>query len=157
MFYVAEALIVILVIFIFLHNRQKTKTFQNCLAVAGVLAALGTMHLIHVTLKEEYGRARDVTFYDADHQLTVGIYCINNHVMYREKDSVRRTDYPLQDFNDNAYKGTLSTRMSCANGVFLDAEGNAIGRNRVLKIVTENVLTGFLPFTASTSGESVSH
>lgn len=157
MFYMAEALIVILVIVIFLQNRQKKVTFQACLPVIAVLAALGILHLNHSVLQKEYDRARDVTFYDADHQLTVGVYCTGDRVMYREKDSVRRADYPLQDFNENAWKGTLTTRMHCDNGVFLDENGKAIGRNRVLKIVTENVLTGFLPFTASTSGESVSH
>lgn len=109
------------------------------------------------TSLSEYKKYDDVTFHNGDIQMTVGVFCVGNVVMYKEKDSIRKVDYPLQELNKNSFYGELKTPLICDGNVFMTSDGKAIGRNDVLKIVTNNVITGYLPYVASNEKNQNQH
>lgn len=47
-------------------------------------------------ISEEYTASNKMTFCNADLQVTAGVYCIKNTVMYKVRDSIHQVDYPLQ-------------------------------------------------------------
>ncbi|WP_409160615.1 hypothetical protein [Pectobacterium sp. B2J-2] len=115
-----------------------------------ILIAIISMLAFHIcTINNELQQARQVTFYDADLQLTVGVYCLNNTVLYKVQDSIRQRNYPLQVFNDNAFYGKQPVRIHCDEMTFRTEDGQVLTHNEVLQNIISNIITGYLPYTAS--------
>lgn len=87
--------------------------------------------------------------------MTIGIACINNEVMYKSKNSLTKTDYPWQILNENEFKGQLVTKLQCKDNAFYNEHGKPLKYSEVIRLVTENVNSGFLPFTYSNTGNHI--
>jgi hypothetical protein len=70
------------------------------------------------SISEEYNALNKVTFYNADLQVTTGVYCIDKTVMYKVRELIHPVDYPLQELNDNSFNGELSSKLYCEGNVF---------------------------------------
>ncbi|MGP2408051.1 hypothetical protein V2A84_00110 [Yersinia sp. 2553 StPb PI] len=101
---------------------------------------------------KEAKKYSESSFYNADISNTIGVYCIDSKVFYKVKDSVHKTDYPLQQFNDNAFNGVFPTSLTCKDSVefkpvFYDYTGKTLPYSRVIQLINDNVNTGFIPST----------
>ena len=135
----------------FLLWKKRIKFYDSWL----LIIVLFTMAFFAIKLTNELSNYNDVTFYDSDLQVTIGIACINNEVMYKSKDSLNKTDYPWQTFNENTFKGSLPMKLQCKNNVFYNNDGKSVKYSEVIRIVTGNVNSGFLPFTYSNTGNNI--
>lgn len=125
-----------------------------------LIAIISMLAFYSHTINNELQHARQVTFYDADLQLTVGVYCIDNTVMYKVQDSIRQRNYPLQIFNDNSFYGKQPVRIHCDEMTFRTGDGQTLTHNEVLQIIISNITTGYLPYTASNTAnflDEISH
>ena len=120
-----------------------------------LIVVIFSMAFFAIKLTNELSNYNNVTFYNADLQVTIGIACINNEVMYKSKDSLSKTDYPWQIFNENTFKGNLPTKLQCKNNAFYNNDGKPLKYSEVIRIVTGYVNSGFLPFTYSNTGNNV--
>lgn len=90
-----------------------------------------------------------MTFYNADLQVTTGIYRIDKTVMYKVLESIHTVDYPLQVLNDISFNGELKSKFYCEDNVFRNEQGEALSKAAVLAAVTRNVITGYQVWKAN--------
>ncbi|MFJ5375227.1 hypothetical protein ACIPTP_22130 [Pectobacterium versatile] len=141
-----EAIAVIGIIYLLVILLRKRRSLVESLPLMLIIGVLG---FFVNSMTREFQASNQVTFYNADLQLTVGVYCLNNTVMYKVKDSLSQTDYPLQIFNDNTYGGELVSPLHCNEMTFKTEDGQTVTHNEVLRIITKNVISGYLPYNAS--------
>ncbi|QLK63912.1 hypothetical protein GE278_24290 (plasmid) [Enterobacteriaceae bacterium Kacie_13] len=126
--------------------RKKISVSDGLLPIS-LIALLG---FLGTTMYYEVGKYKESgAFYGADIQNTIGVYCMDGKVDYRAKDSIKRQDYGVHSFNDNSFNGSIKTTLTCkdhSNGkpVFYDQAGNELSYGQVLRIVNDNVNSGFL-------------
>lgn len=125
--------------------RKKISIYYS-LTLAMLFVALG---FFRNDISEEYNASNKVTFYNADLQVTTGVYCIDKTVMYKVRESIHPVDYPLQVLNDNSFNGELKSKLYCEGTVFRNEQGEALSRTAVLAAVTRNVITGYLVWKAN--------
>jgi hypothetical protein len=98
-------------------------------------------------LAKVYQLSNEGIFDNADIKMTVGVYCIDGNVMYKARDSLSSKDAPLLAYNENTFHGVMTVKLSCHVGEYYDEAGKTVGRNQVIKLVTENVTSGYLLFS----------
>jgi hypothetical protein len=126
--------------------RKQISVSEGLLPIS-LIALLG---FLGTTMYYEVGKYKESgAFYGADIQNTIGVYCVDAKVEYRAKDSIKRQDYGVHSFNENSFNGSIKTALTCkdnSNGksVFYDQAGNVLSYGQVLRIVNDNVNSGFL-------------
>ena len=81
--------------------RKKISAYYS-LTLTMLFVALG---FFGKNISEENNASNKVTFYNADLQVTTGVYCIDKTVMYKVRESIHPVDYPLQELIDNSFNG----------------------------------------------------
>ncbi|QXN65244.1 hypothetical protein [Serratia fonticola] len=125
--------------------RKHISVSEGLLPISfiALLGFLGTTMYYEVGKYQESG-----AFYGADIQSAIGIYCVDGKVEYRAKDSIKRQDYGVHSFNENAFNGSMKTTLTCKEHsdnkpVFYDQAGSELSYDQVLRIVNDNVNSGF--------------
>ncbi|HHQ6539564.1 TPA: hypothetical protein ACSTJY_004994 [Serratia fonticola] len=125
--------------------RKQISVSEGLLPIS-LIALLG---FLGTTMYYEVGKYKESgAFYGADIQNTIGVYCRDGKVLYRAKDSIKRQDYGVHSFNDNSFNGSMKTTLTCkehsdSKPVFYDQAGNELSYGQVLRVVNDNVNTGF--------------
>ncbi|ENU1174307.1 hypothetical protein [Klebsiella pneumoniae] len=125
---------------------QKKISISYSLILTVLFLAIG---VIGNDISGEYNASNKVTFYNADLQVTTGIYRIDKTVMYKVLESIHTVDYPLQVLNDISFNGELKSKFYCEDNVFRNEQGEALSKAAVLAAVTRNVITGYQVWKAN--------
>lgn len=99
---------------------QKKISISYSLILTVLFLAIG---VIGNDISGEYNASNKVTFYNADLQVTTGIYRIDKTVMYKVLESIHTVDYPLQVLNDISFNGELKSKFYCEDNVFRNEQG----------------------------------